>query len=89
MHADAKRYLCAVEPAYWETLTTGSRYTMTLQGGPMTTDEAARLGRHPWLADALRLRRWDDLAKVPDKVTRPIDDWGPLLRDHFARPRPA
>jgi predicted HD phosphohydrolase len=87
MHANAKRYLCAVEPAYFETLTAGSRYTMTLQGGPMSADEVARLGRHPWLADALRLRRWDDLAKVPGKVTRLIDDWAPFLRQHFARPR--
>ena len=83
MHADAKRYLCAVEPAYIDALTPGSRYTMALQGGVMAAEDAARLGRHPWLADALRLRRWDDLAKVPDKITRPLEAWTPLLRHHF------
>jgi predicted HD phosphohydrolase len=88
MHADAKRYLCATEPAYLDTLTPGSRYTLTLQGGVMANDEAARLARHPWLADAVRLRRWDDLAKVPSKVTRPIEAWAPLLRHHFGHPRP-
>lgn len=89
MHADAKRYLCAVEPAYVETLTPGSRYTMTLQGGVMGADEASRLGAHPWLADALRLRRWDDLAKVPDTVTQPIEAWAALLHGYFGKARPA
>ena len=87
MHADAKRYLCAVEPRYWDTLTPGSRYTLTLQGGVMTPAAVAGLTRHPWLADAVRLRRWDDLAKVPDRPTRPLEAWAPLLRRYFARPR--
>ena len=87
MHAEAKRYLCAVEPRYWDTLTPGSRYTLTLQGGVMTPAAVAGLTRHPWLADAVRLRRWDDLAKVPDQLTRPLEAWAPLLRRYFARPR--
>jgi predicted HD phosphohydrolase len=78
-----------VEPAYVETLTPGSRYTMTLQGGVMGADEASRLGAHPWLADALRLRRWDDLAKVPDTVTQPIEAWAALLHGYFGKARPA
>ena len=61
---------------------------MTLQGGAMTTDDAARRAQHPWMADAVRLRRWDDLAKMPDKVTEPIEAWAPLLRHHFGRVRP-
>jgi predicted HD phosphohydrolase len=89
MHADAKRYLCAVEPAYWDTLTPGSRYTLTLQGGVMTPEAVSALTRHPRLADAVRLRRWDDLAKVLDKPTRPLGAWAPLLRRHFGRARPA
>jgi predicted HD phosphohydrolase len=87
MHADAKRYLCAVEPGYWDTLTPGSRFTLTLQGGVMTPAAVAGLTRHPWLADAVRLRRWDDLAKVPDRPTRPLEAWAPLLRRYFSLPR--
>ena len=85
MHAEAKRYLCAVEPVYLDTLTPGSRFTMTLQGGVMTGEEAARRARHPWMSDAVRLRRWDDLAKVPEKATDPIEAWTPLLRQYFGR----
>lgn len=87
MHAEAKRYLCATEPGYYDALTPGSRFTMTLQGGTMTTDEAARRAQHPWMADAVRLRRWDDLAKVPGKTTEPIEAWASLLRHHFGRAR--
>lgn len=87
MHAEAKRYLCATEPGYYDALTPGSRFTMTLQGGTMTTDEAARRTQHPWMADAVRLRRWDDLAKVPGKTTEPIEAWASLLRHHFGRAR--
>ena len=89
MHADAKRYLCAIEPAYWDTLTPGSRYTLTLQGGVMTPETVSSLTRHPWLADALRLRRWDDLAKVPDQPTRRLEAWAPMLQRYFAHPRRA
>lgn len=83
MHADAKRYLCAIEPGYHATLSPASQHTLTLQGGPMSPDEVARHGAHPWLGDALRLRRWDDQAKVVGKMTGPLETWEPLLRTYF------
>lgn len=64
-HAQAKRYLVAVEPAYAESLSQASVDSLRAQGGPMTSGEAGRFASHPWSADAVRLRRWDDLAKVP------------------------
>jgi predicted HD phosphohydrolase len=85
-HADAKRYLCATEPGYYDLLSPASRHTLLLQGGIMSAAEVAALAAHPWLADALQLRRWDDRAKVPEKVTRPLASWQPLLRKHFGRP---
>jgi [1-hydroxy-2-(trimethylamino)ethyl]phosphonate dioxygenase len=33
MHADAKRYLCATEPDYFDRLSPASRHTLKLQGG--------------------------------------------------------
>jgi predicted HD phosphohydrolase len=83
MHADAKRYLCATESGYHATLSPISQHTLTLQGGPMGADEVARLSGHPWFADALRLRRWDDEAKVVGKETRPLAQWESLLRSYF------
>jgi predicted HD phosphohydrolase len=82
-HADAKRYLCATDPGYYDTLSNGSKHTLTLQGGVMTAEEAARAATHPWWTDALRLRRWDDGAKEQGKPTRSLSAWSPLLQKYF------
>jgi len=78
MHADAKRYLCATEPGYYDLLSPASRHTLGLQGGVMSASEVAA-AQHPWLADALRLRRWDDRAKDPAAATEPLEAWRGLL----------
>ena len=83
MHADAKRYLCTTEAGYHARLSPASQHTLTLQGGLMTADEVARHAAHPWLVDALRLRRWDDQAKVIGQPPRPLAAWEPLLRAYF------
>jgi predicted HD phosphohydrolase len=82
-HADAKRYLCATVPGYHATLSPASQHTLTRQGGPMSPGEIARHAGHPWLADGLCLRRWDDQAKVVGKPTRSLEAWAPLLRAYF------
>jgi predicted HD phosphohydrolase len=88
-HADAKRYLCAADPGYYDTLSKGSKHTLALQGGIMTADEAVSATTHPWWPDALRLRRWDDGAKIVGKATRPLSAWEPLVRKYLgSRPDP-
>jgi [1-hydroxy-2-(trimethylamino)ethyl]phosphonate dioxygenase len=82
-HTDAKRYLCTAEPRYHEMLSSGSKHTLTLQGGAMTAEEMRRAATNPWWPDALRLRRWDDQAKMAGKKTRPLSAWKPLLRKYF------
>lgn len=64
LHVAAKRYLCAVEPDYARQLSPPSLLSLKLQGGPMAEGEMARFrtSRH-WEA-AVRLRRYDDAAKV-------------------------
>lgn len=64
LHVDAKRYLCAVEPAYLVTLSEGSIRSLATQGGPMTADEVDRFAAMPACVSAVALRRWDDLGKV-------------------------
>src|SRR5690349_24326992 len=65
LHVAAKRYLCAVEPGYAETLSPASVYTLGVQGGPMRGAELAEFAAGPYADDACRLRRWDDAAKDP------------------------
>ena len=72
LHVDAKRYLCAAEPAYWDTLSPASKRSLELQGGVYTSEEAGRFMTQPFAAEAVRLRRYDDAAKVPGKTTPPL-----------------
>ena len=46
----------------------------------MSAADAARFAAHPWLRDALALRRWDDLAKAKGKLTRSLAEWAPAIR---------
>jgi gamma-butyrobetaine dioxygenase len=64
LHVAAKRYLCAVEPGYLAALSPASVHSLGLQGGPMTDAEARAFESNPYYRDAVRLRRWDDEAKV-------------------------
>ncbi len=65
LHVPAKRYLCAVDPAYGGQLSPASVQSLALQGGPMSGVEVRAFEQHPFYRDAVRLRRWDDMAKIP------------------------
>jgi gamma-butyrobetaine dioxygenase len=65
LHVAAKRFLCAVDPDYLSRLSEASKRSLALQGGAMSPAEAARFRLDPHQAAAIRLRRWDDEAKVP------------------------
>jgi gamma-butyrobetaine dioxygenase len=64
-HVLAKRYLCAVDAAYRGLLSPASIRSLELQGGALTAGEAEVFERNLYSAGAIRLRRWDDRAKVP------------------------
>lgn len=65
MHVDAKRYLCATDSEYLQLLSPASVQSLQLQGGPFSQDEARAFEQQPFAREAVRLRRWDDRAKVP------------------------
>lgn len=69
LHVDPKRYLCTVEPGYWESLSPASQHSLVLQGGPFSALEAERFATQPFAQEAIRLRRYDDHAKVPGLAT--------------------
>lgn len=79
LHVPAKRYLCHVEPAYYDGLSFASKCSLDVQGGPFDTDGAAAFERTPGWQTAVALRRWDDLAKDPDAETRPLSAFRPYL----------
>jgi gamma-butyrobetaine dioxygenase len=79
-HVRAKRYLAATEPAYLAELSPASTRSLTVQGGPLTPAEADAFVANPIAADALALRRWDDLGKVDGLAVAPLVDRAELLR---------
>jgi phosphonate degradation associated HDIG domain protein len=81
MHVDAKRYLCAVDPSYLETLSPPSLQSLELQGGPMTPGEVSAYEEQPFYEASLVVRRWDDLAKDPNLATPPLAHYLPYLRE--------
>ncbi len=65
LHVAAKRYLCATDAAYLEQLSPASRQSLALQGGPMSQAEVDDFQANAFHLAAVRLRRWDDQAKIP------------------------
>lgn len=72
LHVDAKRYLCHTEASYWDKLSTASKHSLERQGGAFTPFLATQFLAQPYATDAVRLRRWDDQAKVPGMPTPPL-----------------
>jgi phosphonate degradation associated HDIG domain protein len=79
LHVPAKRYLCATDPAYIGGLSPASVQSLGLQGGPFDHDEVAEFERNPHYREAVALRRWDDLAKVPRMQVAPLEHYRPRL----------
>jgi [1-hydroxy-2-(trimethylamino)ethyl]phosphonate dioxygenase len=78
LHVAAKRYLCAVNPAYYDKLSEDSRGSLILQGGPMSATEVAAFDKLEHRAAALALRMIDDEAKVAGLATPDLDAYRPL-----------
>lgn len=82
-HVAAKRYLCAVDPAYAAALSAASMRSLAVQGGPLSAEERARFDAEPWAEEALRLRRWDDAGKDPAAACAPLAEYRALLVRHL------
>lgn len=80
LHVDAKRYLCAVNPDYWQSLSFASKRSLELQGGIFSQQEADCFIQRPYAKDAVQLRIWDDQAKVPGQQTLDLDNFQPVLK---------
>jgi phosphonate degradation associated HDIG domain protein len=85
LHVPAKRYLCAVDPDYRNKLSEDSARSLVLQGGPMSPEEVTAFRLTPHYDAAVRLRRYDDLAKDPDAPTPSLRHFLPAI-DASLRP---
>ena len=80
MHVAAKRYLCATERSYMGELSPASILSLELQGGPYSRAEIALFESSPHAEDAVRLRRYDDIGKVPGLETPGLEHYRPVLQ---------
>ncbi len=72
LHVAAKRYLCTVDASYAEQLSPTSYKSFVDQGGKMSPAEKQAFEDEPFYLEAVQLRKWDDLAKDPEKEPPPI-----------------
>jgi phosphonate degradation associated HDIG domain protein len=72
LHVDAKRALCALEPDYYDALSEDSKRSLALQGGIFSEPQVQAFLAKPFAGNAIRVRRWDDAAKVAGEQTPPI-----------------
>ncbi|MDJ0416315.1 hypothetical protein [Rhodococcus opacus] len=70
-HVAAKRYLVATESGYAATLSDQSVATLEKQGGAAVD---AEFTKHSYWPDAVRLRRYDDAAKIPGAQAPSVHD---------------
>jgi predicted HD phosphohydrolase len=78
-HAEAKRYLVAVDASYRAALSPRSVVTLAAQGGPLDPRAAEAFSRGRDAEALVSLRRADDAAKVPGAAVAGLDTWRPLL----------
>jgi gamma-butyrobetaine dioxygenase len=79
LHVAAKRYICATSPGYLDQLSAASQKSLIEQGGVFTPDQAERFIAAPYAQDAVRLRLYDDAAKVPDAEPPTLESYHALL----------
>jgi 2-aminoethylphosphonate dioxygenase len=74
-HVQAKRYLCFKNPEYFNQLSTASVTTLGYQGGPMNESEAISFEQSDDFQVILKLRSFDESAKVADFPKELLATW--------------
>jgi phosphonate degradation associated HDIG domain protein len=85
LHVAAKRYLCITETDYIAQLSPASVKSLELQGGPFTDEEVLAFERNPYYREAVRLRQWDDRAKIPDLAVPDLTHYRAKLESVLVR----
>lgn len=81
LHVAAKRYLCLIEPSYYHTLSSVSKASLILQGGFMNEHQKFEFEKNVFYKQAVLLRKWDDLAKIPNLKVDPIESYKSIIEN--------
>jgi phosphonate degradation associated HDIG domain protein len=82
-HVQAKRYLTLRYPDYYDQLSLASKKTLEFQGGRMTQDEAISFEADPLFELHVKLRRWDEKAKLEHQPLPSLDKYETMMIRHL------
>lgn len=82
-HVQAKRYLTYHFPEYYDQLSEASKKTLAFQGGPMTLEEAMAFEADPLFDLHIKLRRWDEKAKLEQQPLPVLDTYKEMIIRHL------
>jgi phosphonate degradation associated HDIG domain protein len=82
-HVEAKRYLTIKDPSYYARLSEASKKTLEYQGGPMTEEEAAAFEQYPLFDLIIRMRKWDEEAKIEHQPLPDLQHYRQLMLHHL------
>lgn len=79
----ARRYLVTTDEDYKNKVSYDSLQTLSLQGGPMSTAEAAAFEKIAYFTDIINICRWNEQANNTNAVLVPVTWFWKLLWDHL------
>ncbi len=82
-HVQAKRYLTWHFPSYYEQLSEASKKTLEFQGGMMTLEEAMLFESDKLFDQHIKLRRWDEKAKLEKQPMPPLQKYKDMAIRHL------
>ncbi len=81
-HVKTKKYL-ARNKDYYDKLSEASKQTLVYQGGVMSDEEAKEYENHPNFKDFLKIRKYDEQAKVPNLEIKSLDYYESMITDYL------
>ncbi|HLX91096.1 MAG TPA: HD domain-containing protein [Puia sp.] len=82
-HVEAKRYLTFKYPEYYAQLSDASKKTLEYQGGRMEASEAAAFEQYPLFDLIIKMRRWDEQAKIEHKPLPDLSHYREMMLRHL------
>jgi phosphonate degradation associated HDIG domain protein len=83
-HVQAKRYLTYSDRSYYDRLSGASKKTLEFQGGIMDPLEAASFEADRLFEMHIRLRKWDETAKLEGQPLPPLSKYREMINRHLS-----
>jgi phosphonate degradation associated HDIG domain protein len=84
-HVEAKRYLTYKDPGYYDQLSDASKKTLEYQGGRMAKDEAEAFEQYPLFDLIIKMRRWDEEAKIENLPIPDLEHYKTMIITHLQK----